>query len=81
MTGGNMESSASLGTPTLYFNSGLDDEAAYRLIRKSNILCNFEGPVSSLITPAVFWDFREYRGLERIRRFIKDYRKAQEEAA
>ena len=73
--------SDNIATPTLYFNSGEDDDEAYKLIIDSNIPCRFQGPVSFHTTPVILWGFREYRGLRQVKRFIREYQEAQEEAA
>lgn len=66
--------------PTLFFNSGGDDKEAYRLMRESGVNCRFQGPILGWETPVVVWGFSEYRGLEGIRRFIVEYKGAEEAA-
>ena len=76
-----MAEQTSISTPTLYFNSGVEDKEAYELILQKNIPCNFEAPVSFHDRPYVRWGFREFRGIEQIRRFVVEFLAAPSQAA
>ncbi|MBU2496497.1 MAG: hypothetical protein KJ767_00360 [Nanoarchaeota archaeon] len=60
-------------TPTLFFNFSDDDRKAYEMFLESDIKFMQQGPHSEPYSPLVLWGYKEYRGLEQVEEFIREY--------
>ena len=65
--------------PTLYYNTGKEDEDAIRALTGARVNCDFIGPIGDLETPMLIYRTMEFIGKKGIYLFIDKYQKETQE--